>query len=649
VSVRDKSTTDQLAKAESRRLTALRDYKILDTPTESSFDDLALLASHICGTPIAMVSLVDVDRQWFKAKVGVEMESTPRSQSFCTHAIKGGDLMTVPDATQDPRFVDNPLVTGGPEIRFYAGAPLITPAGEALGTLCVMDKVPHTLRPEQEGALKALARQVVSQLELRRASTNNTALCVKAKRDADRRARQSMRDALTRLPNRACMAQLIAGSLERAQAVGASYSGSAVLVVDLDRFKHVNDALGHKIGDAVLRRVGRMLRASVRSDRRSSTTRGNDVVGRLGGDEFTILLTDLKSRSGAGTTAARVVEALTVPLTFDGHTIQLGASVGVAHIEARHADVDAVLREADAALYAAQAAGRGCYCIFDAAMHAATVREMTLERDLRDLLAEGCIGHVGGNLLLHYQPIVDVTSATCVGFEALVRWNHPDFGLIGPGEFIPIAERTGLIVPLGAWVIGEACAQLARWTETDPAFAALSMNVNVARRQLVDPDLVTQVARLLDTHAIEPSRLRLEITESSIMHDPEAASEALAKLRALGVALYMDDFGTGHSSLGCLKRFPLDGLKIDRSFITMMPQSAESDAIVRAVLELARCFKMKVTAEGVENSEQWWLLRKLGCQQAQGFYFAAPLTANQAAEHVLQGAKHQPPPAQLAA
>ena len=615
-------------------MAALRDYRILDTPAESSFDDLALLASHICGTPIALVSLVDADRQWFKAKVGVDVDGTPREHSFCSHAIKHSELMMVTDATKDPRFADNPLVTGEVGLRFYAGAPLITPAGEALGTLCVVDKVPHTLGREQAMALEALARQVVSQLELRRASLNNAAMCVTAKRDAERRARQSMRDSLTRLPNRTCIAQSIAASLERVRSTGPGAGGSAVLVVDLDRFKHVNDMLGHKIGDAALRRVGRMLRASVRTHRKSGKTRGSDIVGRLGGDEFVILLNDLKTRGDAGAAAARIVEALSVPLTFEGHTIQIGASVGVAPIEARHTNVDAVLREADAALYAAQAAGSGCYCIFDAAMHAATVREMTLERDLRDLLAEGSVDHVTGTLVLHYQPIVDVTSAVCVGFEALVRWEHPDFGLIPPGEFIPIAERTGLIVPLGAWVIGEACAQLARWTQADSAFADLSMNVNVARRQLVDPDLVPQVARLLKAHAIDPKRLRLEITESSIMHDPEAASEALAKLRALGVALYMDDFGTGPSSLGCLKRFPLDGLKIDRSFITMMPQSAESDAIVHAVLELARCFKMKVTAEGVENTEQWWLLRRLGCHEAQGFYFAPPLVAQEAEDYL---------------
>lgn len=632
--------------AEARRLAALRAYEVLDTPPETSFDDLALLASYICQTPMALVSLMDADRQFFKARIGVDCSSLPRETSFCTHAIRTPELMIIPDAALDARFAENPLVTGAPNIRFYAGAPLITPTGEAIGTLCVVDSKPHTLRPEQAMALRALARQAVDQLELRRAANTNGLLLKKARRDAHRRTHESLHDALTRLPNRACLAHHIGVSLDRTKSASASDGGrldaehSAVLMVDLDRFKQVNDSLGHGVGDQVLRRAARILRDCVREHPRHEGDRSScDVVGRLGGDEFMVLLNGLKEPGDAGRVAGRIVEGLGVPLEFEGHIVQIGASVGVAALEQRHSSVDDALREADTALYAAKAAGKGCYCVFDAAMHAATVRQMTLERDLRDVLADGS-GSPAGELALHYQPIVDVAAGQCIGFEALARWHHAEFGLISPGEFIPIAESTGLIVALGSWVMNEACRQLAEWSK-DEALAALKLNVNVARRQLVDPHFVPRVEALLTGYRLEPSRLRLEITESSIMHDPDASSEALRGLRELGVELYMDDFGTGHSSLGCLKRFPLDGLKIDRSFITAMAESAESDAIVRAVLELARCFGMKVTAEGVENSEQWWLLRKLGCHHAQGYYFARPLEATAAAEFVARQAKQQ--------
>jgi len=426
-----------------------------------------------------------------------------------------------------------------------------------------------------------------------------------------RLAHQATHDALTGLPNRALLLDRLDWALARARRDGLS---CAVLFVDLDRFKDVNDTLGHDAGDRLLVTVAARLRDSLRD---------NDTLARLGGDEFAVLLEG--TDAGEATQAAtRILAALALPLALDGHLFRLTASIGIAPGYADHARPEEVLRDADIALYRAKDAGRAGYALFDPAMQAQLVARLDLERDLRHALERD-------EFVLHYQPLVAVPDGRIVGVEALVRWRHPSRGLLGPGAFIPLAEETDLIVPLGRWVLEEACRQLRAWHETSAGASALTISVNVAAGQLRSSALLVDVARALATTGLPPGCLQLEITESAAMADAAATIVVLQELKDLGVRLALDDFGTGYSSLAYLKRFPVDALKIDRAFVDGLGETAahglEDEAIVEVVLGVARALKLEVTAEGVETAAQLTRLRALGCAMAQGYLFARPLPA----------------------
>jgi len=414
-------------------------------------------------------------------------------------------------------------------------------------------------------------------------------------------------DSLTGLPNRAFFRQHLDLELKQAERRGGR--ALALLCVDLDNFKAVNDTLGHPAGDELLRAVGARLGANV----------GDAMVARLGGDEFTIILSHRDAHEAAGAIAGRLIAALAEPFEVNGHELTAGASVGIAMAPGDAADADTLLKHADLALYQAKGEGGGTYRFFEAEMNARAQARHQLEADLRR-----AIGH--GEFELYFQPLFDLETNRIGSFEALIRWNHPSRGLVAPDEFIPLAEETGLIVPIGAWVIQEACRQAVKWPED------VRVAVNVSSVQFRRPGLANVLIQALAASGLDPKRLEVEITESIFLESSEALIAVLHSLRAMGIRIALDDFGTGYSSLSYLQSFPFDKIKIDRSFIQQLLSRAGSTAIVRAITDLARALGMETTAEGVENPEQLAELRLQGCSSVQGYLFSRPVNAAGVAE-----------------
>jgi len=392
----------------------------------------------------------------------------------------------------------------------------------------------------------------------------------------------------------------------------------AVLFLDLDGFKMINDSLGHLIGDQLLVGVAARLEKCLRSSDTVARLGETFTVARLGGDEFTILLDDIKEPADANRAAERLMKALAPPFVLAGKEIFTSISIGIAMSNTAYEEPEDLLRDADTAMYRAKSLGKARFEVFDADMRASVMARLQLETDMRRALER----HEFRNV---YQPIVALESGRIVGFEALMRWQHPTRGMIGPEEFIFVAEETGLIRDLGWWSLREACRQMSTWRTRSKAYLDLTMSVNVSAKQLLQPHLVDEMSKLLRETALPPEALKLEITESAVMADPAAAAEMLQKIKSLGVRLAIDDFGTGYSSLSYLHRFPLDTLKIDRSFISGAADGSEGMEIARTIMPMAKNLRLDVVAEGVETIEQVGLLRRLQCKYAQGYYFSKPL------------------------
>lgn len=417
----------------------------------------------------------------------------------------------------------------------------------------------------------------------------------------------ALHDSLTGLANRSRFMDRLAHVIARTQR-GASRS-FAVLFLDLDRFKLINDSLGHLVGDQLLIAIARRLERCLRP---------SDTLARLGGDEFAVLLEDLSEPQAALTVAERILHLLEEPFHLDGYDVFSSASIGIAlSTSARHYSPADVLRDADTAMYHAKVEGRSRYAVFHPAMHDRARRRLQIETDLRR-------GVERREFFVVYQPIVDLSTQQTIGFEALLRWHHPHHGIIGPTEFIDVAEETGLIVPIGQMVLREACRQLNEWKQRYPA-RKLTMHVNLSPRQIADPGLVDHTAALLDAHNLDADSLHLEITETAIIEHGDVASQALTHLRTLGVQICIDDFGTGYSSLSYLHRFPIGTIKIDRSFISQIHHSHENAEIVRTIIALARSLGMTVIAEGAETEAQLTHLRSMSCPYGQGWLFAQAL------------------------
>ena len=415
-------------------------------------------------------------------------------------------------------------------------------------------------------------------------------------------------DALTGLPNRL----LLRDRMEQAKALAMRmHSRVALMFLDLDRFKTINDSLGHPVGDALLKEVVERLKSCVRE---------SDTISRQGGDEFIILLNDVRDSDSVSRVADKIHQRMGEPIMLGKHSLITSFSIGIALYPDDGDEFDSLLQKADTAMYHAKGAGRNGHRFFTEQMNRQVVEHLTLETQLRRALENG-------EFVLHYQPQLDLHDGGIVGVEALIRWNCPENGLISPARFIPVAEDSGMIVPIGAWVIGEACRQARAWQ--DAGLPPLVVAVNLSAVQFRRPDLVNTVINALVLSDLDSQWLELELTESILIQDAEATLDAVRRLKALGVRLSVDDFGTGYSSLTYLKRFAVDKLKIDQSFIRDLVSDPDDAAIVRAIIQMARSLKLKTIAEGVESEELANLLRIFHCDEIQGYWFARPMPADQ--------------------
>jgi diguanylate cyclase (GGDEF)-like protein len=415
---------------------------------------------------------------------------------------------------------------------------------------------------------------------------------------------QALHDPLTTLPNRALFLDRLTVALDRSRRTGLPV---AVLFIDVDNFKQVNDSLGHAAGDRLLTMLAERFRAMLRP---------MDTVARFGGDEFTFLFEGLESEREAVLVAERISHTASLPLTVGDGETSVAISIGIAMVNDPSVAPDHVIRDADAAMYRAKELGGSRFELYDESSRQRATQRLDIETALSQAVERS-------ELRVHYQPRVSLNGDTgLVGFEALVRWEHPERGLIEPREFIQVAEETGLIVPIGGWVIEQALAQVGRWRQSRPG---MTISVNLSSRQLEDPDLIPRLSGALTDLGVDPSILRLEVTEDSVQHNPELASRMLGELHEIGVKLAIDDFGTGHSSLSSLRLLPVDTIKIDRSFVSNLGSGPGGAALVGAVVELGHALGLTVEAEGVETDAQLAHLRELGCDGAQGFLFSGPV------------------------
>ena len=443
-------------------------------------------------------------------------------------------------------------------------------------------------------------------------------------------------DNLTRLPNRVMLQERLREAIETCRLHAHLL---AVMFLDLDQFKRINDSLGHRAGDLLLQQVAGRLQECLRfSDQvyiaRPDTPLPQDLLARIGGDEFVIVLTEFHHADDVTRVARRILEAMAKPFVLDGKEVFTGCSIGIAIYPQDGMDMEVLLKHADTALYYAKDSGRNNYQMFSNSMNVAATRRLTLENHLRKAI-------VNHELKLCYQPQVTLNGGRVTGVEALLRWNSPELGMVPPDEFIPVAEETGLIVSVGEWVLRTACAQAQAWGEEEgEGFSDLRMAVNLSPRQFADSHFLERVAEILRDTRLRPDRLELEITESLLMRD--GLLESLCALKQLGVQLNIDDFGTGYSNLGYLQRFPLDRLKIDRSFVNNIDHESEGDTIAATVIAMARSLRLGIIAEGVETEDQLLRLRALGCDEIQGYYFSQPCPPEEVVE-ILKGYRESPP------
>ncbi|TXM95047.1 EAL domain-containing protein [Methylobacterium sp. WL116] len=704
--------------AEDARVAALAEYDLIGSAPAPAFSQIVNLAARLFQVPTAFVSLLDRDRQVFHAKVGLSLCETSREVAFCSHTIAQNDALVILDAALDPRFHDNPLVTGPPHIRFYAGIPLRAPSGNAVGTLCLADTQPRNgFSDEDRQTLQQLADLTLDRLEMRRlevaqrasqsrfvqiASTSPDGIvCADAKgrinfwnvaaerlfghtaaeavgqpidlivpermrgghggglhrvagggkprlvgktvelparhkdgtefpielslsqwqeegratfgaivRDIrERRAneehlfRLAHLDPLTELPNRAVLRERLTEIVAAARAV-------SVLMFDLDGFKEINDSHGHAAGDAALKVMAARLLACVRP---------TDTVSRLGGDEFVLLMPDMGDPLRAAEVADTIIATVAEAFEHEGQTLRLSTSIGIALAPAHGDSADDLLSCADLALYQAKGDGRHCHRLFTPVLRQQAQRVRACRDELGRAIERD-------EFVLFYQPQVHLSDGALVGAEALIRWQHPERGLLAPAAFLDVLDTSRYAAQVGDWVLRTACTQAAAWRGVGAS--EFRMGVNLCGAQVQRGDLAETVRTTLREVGLPAACLELEITENIVLHHDAELVAALRSLRETGVGIAFDDYGTGYASLSLLKRFPLTRLKIDRSFVTGMLASRQDVTIVRAILQLGRGFDLAVIAEGIETEAEHACLREKGCQEGQGYLFGKPMPAD---------------------
>ncbi|WLA09979.1 sensor domain-containing phosphodiesterase [Xanthomonas translucens] len=570
---------------ESKRLATLRQLCLLDTPPDRVFDLITQLASRTLRAPIALVSLVDEQRQWFKSRVGLDAAQTPRSQAFCAHAIHSPELLVVTDARQDPRFRDNPLVTGPPFIRFYAGAPLMLADGTGLGTLCVIDTEP---RSEFDAPSRQTLQQLRDLVLMRIETLRNTGLV----------------DALTGLSNRSRFNEDMTMWLSL-QAVNQHDACVAIDVCGTEYFRDMVKALGWEYAEGYLLATrDRLLQAldglpAYRIDTSSFAfvVQGNDPAQ-------------------LALHCERVCSAFAQAIEHQGIPHAATPSLGAVRLDGA-LSANHTLRSLTTAVDIARQRGLP-WSLYERSHDASQRNAFRILAALPEAL------DAREQLSLHYQPRVSLRSGECVGVEALLRWQHPLLGNVAPNDFIPLAEKTALMSRVTTWVLQAGIAQAALWQRQGHRF---SVSLNVSAVDLERADLIATLRELLAQHALEPGRIEIEFTESAMIRHPQRVAEQLQEISAMGVKIAIDDFGSGYSNLSYLKRIPANALKIDQSFVRSLPDSRKDCMIVPSMIRLGHDFGQQVVAEGIESEQIYDMLREWGCDEGQGYWIARPMPA----------------------
>lgn len=707
---------------EPERLIALSNHGLDDESLVSRLDPVVQIAARMFNMPVAAVNMIGSDHVFFAASVGIGKVDMRRDVSFCGHAITQLEVMVVPDATLDERFHDNPLVTGDTNLRFYAGVPLFSPDGLALGALCVVDNKPHLdFSAEDQQRLKELAKMASDRLELRRievssnrfrpdfeeyaggsstpvlwfdedrriiawnaaaAHTHGYELAegigqfvemliperdhstfqetiaramatgsldqqaipsevnglrkdgtefllgfslfawkdqghmrfeavlkdITAQRleEAELRIQASI-DPLTGLANRAQFYRMVEDSL-------IASIPATVLMIDLDGFKDVNDTLGHAVGDGILKEVG--IRLATLLDPRG-------VVARIGGDEFAIILPYLTDTETAMESALAVINCIAAPIVIDGHEVRVAASCGVALAPLHTQEALELVGDADLALFKAKSINRGQVFLFNTALRMEAVARRLYAMELHRAVN-------AGEFLLFYQPQVNLISGQIAGAEALIRWRHPERGLLSPIAFLPALEGGTLAATVGSWVLDEACGQAAYWRRNGAP--NLRMGINLLSAQFRIGDLASEVMDVLNRHGLPPEAIELEMTENIALNNDDVVLDMLHRLRNHGVGISFDDFGTGYASLSLLKKYPLTRIKIDRTFVIGMLSHKQDASVIRATLDMAHSFDLEAIAEGIETQSQCDYLKQSNCDEGQGYLFGKPMSAKQFSE-----------------
>lgn len=591
------------------RLSSLRDTGVLDREPDEAFMRLNRLAVELLGVPVSLVSLVDESRQFFAGQVGVpepwaSFRETPLSHSFCQHVVNNDEPLVIEDARSHPLVSAN-LAVRDLGVAAYAGVPVRLNDGSLLGAFCAIDGTPRAWTQRDVSILCDLAGMAADLLELRRAEAGSV-----------------LRDPLTELPSRSLFVELVTRSLTRGVRNGSCVS---VLAVGLDGFRLINEALGHAGGDQVLRTVGQRL---------ASTLRGSDSVCRMAGDEFLVLCESLRDEAEAMVVAQRLRDTvITDPVRIDGRDQLIAATVGVA-CSITPVDAGELIDAALAGLRRAKAGARKVSAPVDPARRARADSRLRLRSEIAG-------AHTRGEMRLVYQPVMEITGRQMSGVEALLRWEHPDLGLIPPDDFIPDAEKSGAIVALGEWIVRQACSDLRAWSRLRPD-RHLTVAVNVAPVQLATANFADVVSAILDDVGVAPSSLIIEITERTLLRDGEHHRQVMGDLRAVGIHFALDDFGTGYSALGYLTRFPIDLLKIDRSFIDAMSTDPRSTRLVEGILAMAGGLGMQTVAEGIETDVQLEVLTAMRCPLGQGYLLGRPVPAADIAAQLALACSRQP-------